>query len=318
MATEKLPLAVIIISWNVAAHLDRCLSSLRHALTTDDVESEVWVIDNASADDTAGMVSERHPWVQLHAQDTNLGYVRANNLGLADLQDRAEAIWLLNPDTLVPAGAIRTLLAFLGSHPRAGLLGPKLLNADGSLQECAFRFPGLTQVLFSLGKMPDRLYYTALNGRYAPALFERRDGFEIDHPLGAAMLARTDAIRDIGMLDDGFFMYCEEIDWAWRMRKAGWQTWLVPSVEITHLGGASSQQAAAATTAYLWESRARLYSKHRGWLTRALVRGLVLRTFSARRAQAESADWAAAYDRILAAWRSRNRRSSIEERAKAG
>ena len=310
MATGKLPLAVISVSWNVAAHLDRCLTSLKHALTTDEVEAVVWVIDNSSADDTAEMVRERHPWVELHAQETNLGYVRANNLGLAALLDRAKAIWLLNPDTLVPEGAIRTLLAFLETHPRAGLLGPKLLNADGSLQECAFRFPGLTQLLFSLGKMPDRLYYTALNGRYPPALFEERDGFEIDHPLGAAMLARSDAIRDAGLLDDGFFMYCEEIDWAWRMRKAGWQTWLVPSAAVTHIGGASSQQARPATTAYLWESRARLYRKHRGWLTQALVRGLVLRTFSARHAHAESADWAAAYDRILAAWRRRSERSS--------
>jgi len=305
MATEKLPLAVIIVSWNVAAHLDRCLASLKHALTTDEVAAAVWVVDNGSTDGTAEMVRARHPWVELHAQGTNLGYVRANNLGLAALLDKAEALWLLNPDTVVPEGAVRTLLAFLESHPRAGLLGPKLLNADGSLQECAFRFPGLTQVLFSLGKMPDRLYYSALNGRYAPALFEQAEGFEIDHPLGAAMLARGDAVRDVGLLDDGFFMYCEEIDWAWRMRKAGWQTWLVPAAEVTHIGGASSEQARPATTAYLWESRARLYGKHRGWLTRALVRGLVLRTFSVRDAQAESTDWAAAYGRILAAWRGR-------------
>ena len=305
MATEKLPLAVIIVSWNVAAHLDRCLASLKHALTTDEVAAAGWVVDNGSTDGTAEMVRARHPWVELHAQGTNLGYVRANNLGLAALLDKAEALWLLNPDTVVPEGAVRTLLAFLESHPRAGLLGPKLLNADGSLQECAFRFPGLTQVLFSLGKMPDRLYYSALNGRYAPALFEQAEGFEIDHPLGAAMLARGDAVRDVGLLDDGFFMYCEEIDWAWRMRKAGWQTWLVPAAEVTHIGGASSEQARPATTAYLWESRARLYGKHRGWLTRALVRGLVLRTFSVRDAQAESTDWAAAYGRILAAWRGR-------------
>ena len=312
MATKELPLAVIIVSWNVAAHLDRCLTSLEHAFTTDEVEAVVWVIDNDSTDSTTEMVRERHPWAELRPQETNLGYVRANNLGLTALVDKAEAIWLLNPDTLVPEGTIRTLLTFLRTHPKAGLLGPKLLNADGSLQECAFHFPGLTQTLFSLGKMPDRLYYSALNGRYAPALFEQRHGFEIDHPLGAAMLARADAIRDVGLLDDGFFMYCEEIDWAWRMRKAGWQTWLVPSAEVLHIGGASSQQARPATTAYLWESRARLYRKHRGWLTQALVRGVVVRTFSARHAQAESAEWAAAYDRILAAWRSRSRRSTVK------
>lgn len=303
METQRLPLAVIIVSWNVSAHLDRCLSSLKHALAVDNLAAEVCVVDNNSSDDSVAMVRARHPWVDLRPQDANLGYVKANNLGVAAYLDRAEAIWLLNPDTLVPECALQTLLTFLQTHPRAGLIGPKLLNADGSLQECAFRFPGIAQILFSLGSMPDRLYYTALNGRYPPALFEQQKGFEIDHPLGAAMLARTDAIRDVGMLDEEFFMYCEEIDWAWRMRKAGWQNWLVPAATVTHLGGASSKQAPPATTAYLWQSRARLYRKHRGWLTRSLVRRLVVEKFSEKHRNSESADWRAAYDRILLAWR---------------
>jgi len=302
MATERLQLAVIIVSWNVSEHLDRCLDSLRHAVNSDGVDARVWVIDNASRDATVETVRRRHPWVQLRPQTENLGYVRANNLGIAEAIEVADAIWLLNPDTLVPDNTIAALLGFMRAAPSAGLVGPKLLNPDGTLQECAFRFPGLSQAAFSLGSVPDRLYHTSLNGRYRPALFAQRNAFRIGHPLGAAMLARTKAIRDVGPLDEGFFMYCEEIDWAWRMQRAGWERWLVPDAVVTHAGGASTRQARPSTTAHLWESRARLYRKHRGRLTRALVAAMVRRSFGSRRASADSDAWRDAYDRILAAW----------------
>jgi len=299
---RRLPLAVIIVSWNVSGHLARCLQSLRHALLAEDIEAEVWVIDNASSDDSVAMVRRDHPWVTLLPQSENRGYVEANNAGIARAHRTADAIWLLNPDTIVPPGTVGALLTFMDQHPHAGLIGPKLLNPGGTLQECAFRFPGLSQVLFALGGAPDRLYHTALNGRYPPTLFEAKTAFQIDHPLGAAMLARTEAIRDVGPLDEGFFMYCEEIDWAWRMHRAGWQRWLVPSVAVTHIGGASSRQARPATTAHLWESRARLYRKHQTPVTYALSGALVRWAFRSRRSSATSEEWRAAYSRILAAW----------------
>jgi N-acetylglucosaminyl-diphospho-decaprenol L-rhamnosyltransferase len=295
-------LAVIIVSWNVREHLDRCLHSLRLALQADTMDAQVWVVDNASTDGSAGMVRDHHPWVHLETAESNLGYVRGNNLAITHLLGDARYIWLLNPDTLVNPGDAKALVEFMDAHPRAGLVGPVLLNLDGSLQECVFRFPGLSQALFALGLMPNRLYHTALNGRYPAGRYTQRAPSRIDHPLGAAMMARADAVRTVGLLDDRFFMYCEEIDWAWRMHKAGWESWLVPASRITHVGGASSQQARPETTAYLWESRARLYSKHKDPLTRWLTQIAVRRVFSQRLQQAEDPVWAAAYTRILEAW----------------
>jgi N-acetylglucosaminyl-diphospho-decaprenol L-rhamnosyltransferase len=295
-------LAVIIVSWNVREHLVRCLDSLRLTLEADALNAQVWVIDNASADGSAGLVRERYPWVHLEAGQSNAGYVKGNNLALARLLDAARYLWLLNPDTIVKPGDVRALVTFMDEHPRAGLAGPVLLNPDGSLQECAFRFPGLSQALFALGLLPNRLYYTSLNGRYPPERYAQAKPMRIDHPLGAAMMARAAAVREVGFLDDQFFMYCEEIDWAWRMHKAGWESWLVPAARIVHVGGASSRQARPETTAYLWESRARLYRKHRDPLTRWLAGLAVRRVFGRRQREVEDPSWATAYGRILRAW----------------
>lgn len=303
-------LAVIIVSWNVKELLNHCLLSLREELEQAKVDAQVWVVDNASADETPSMVRQQHPWVHLETCDENIGFVRGNNLILERLQQQArlprqappDFVWLLNPDTIVQPGALDTLLRFMQDNPRAGLIGPTLRNPDGSLQTCAFRFPGLLQPLFDLGYLPQRFYYTRFNGRYPEGAFEKAQPFRIDHPLGAAMLARGETIRDVGFLDEQFFMYCEEIDWAWRMRKAGWDVWLVPEAQITHFGGASTGQARPATTAYLWESRAKLYHKHRAPLTCALVASVVRRTFSRKAASATNNEWRVAYTKIVAAW----------------
>lgn len=301
-------LSVVIVSWNVKSLLDDCLSSLREELERINVCSEVAVIDNASTDGSAEMVREHHPWVQLHASAENLGFVRGNNLILEQvLQYDTESVscpdyvWLLNPDTTIRPGTLSTLLRFFEEHPRAGLIGPQLLNPDGSLQTSAFRFPDLLQPLFDLGWLPQRFYYTRFNGRY-PESDAGGQPFRIDHPLGAAMLARSAAIQQVGVLDPQFFMYCEEIDWAWRMQKAGWEAWLVPEAKVVHHGGASTNQVRPATTAYLWESRARLYRKHRDPLTRVLVSAVVRRTFAKRAASVPTAEWRAAYTKIIDAW----------------
>ncbi|MBN1261429.1 MAG: glycosyltransferase family 2 protein [Anaerolineae bacterium] len=299
-----LALTVIIVSWNVRDLLDRCLTSLYNDLKITGVQAEVWVVDNDSVDGSAALVAGKHPWVHLEMPGENLGFVQGNNLVLDRLRERSampDAVWLLNPDTEVQAGATRALLQFLATHPKAGLIGPKLLNPDGALQHGAFRFPGLLQPLFDLGMLPSRFYESRYNGRYAPYDYAKSEPFRVDHPLGAAMMARGQAVAEIGTLDPQFFMYCEEIDWAWRMQKAGWEVWLAPEAEIIHFGGASTAQARPAAAAHLWESRARLYKKHhRPWI-RAIVGFLVRRHF--RRKPAPSPEWEMTYQRIVTAWK---------------
>lgn len=295
-------LAVIIVSWNVAALLDRCLTTLRAELARSVAAATVWVVDNASTDGSADLVRERHAWARLETPGENLGFVRGNNLIIEGLlrEGLPDFVWLLNPDTEVHPGAVTALLHCLAEHPRAGLCGPRLLNPDGSLQQSAFRFPGLLQPLFDLGRLPARFYETPLNGRYPRAQYAGRQPFRVDHPLGAALLARGAAVAQVGPLDPDFFMYCEEIDWAWRMRRAGWEAWLAPEATVVHHGGASTGQARPATAAHLWVSRARLYRKYRSPLMRALVGWAVRRTFARR--PATSPEWAAAYRQIVSAW----------------
>jgi hypothetical protein len=295
--------SVIIVSWNVRSLLDDCLTSLRAALKRASVQTDVWVVDNASQDGSPTLVQTRHPWVHLEALEENLGFVGGNNLVLRRLMAQPQPpdlFWLLNPDTVVTKDVLPTLMEFFNEHPNAGLAGPKLLNPDGSLQQSAFRFPGLMQILFDLGYLPRRFYESRWNGRYSADDYAKSKPFPVDHPLGAAMMARSEAVAEVGLLDEDFFMYCEEIDWAWRMKEHGWDVWLVPNAEVVHYGGASTSQARPETTAHLWRSRARLYNKHHGPLIQTLTRRLVSAHF--RRQSAASPAWATAYRDIIEAW----------------
>ena len=144
-------LAVVIVSWNVRGLLTACLRSLLADLASTELETEVWVVDNGSTDDTPQMVAEAFPDVRLIASRENLGFVRGNNRALNEIIGRETPVdyfWLLNPDTEVQPGATAALIAALEADPKAGIVGPKLLYADGSLQHSAFRFPGLVQLLF--------------------------------------------------------------------------------------------------------------------------------------------------------------------------
>jgi GT2 family glycosyltransferase len=274
-------LAVIIVSWNVRELLRGCLTSLHADLTNVEVDARVVVVDSASADGTPAMVRADFPKVELIACPDNIGYVKGNNLALLNSEFRirnSEFCWLLNPDTLVHPGATRTLLGFMHDRSRCGLCGPKLLNPDGTLQHGAFALPGLTQLALETQRPLWRFRNSRLDGRYAPEQFDGPP-FRIGHPLGAAMLARVEAIAQVGVLDEGFEMYSEEVDWAARMAEAGWEVWCVPQAVITHYGGASSGQASERAERLKWRSRQRYYAKHYSPLKRWLAMRMVPATY---------------------------------------
>ena len=272
-------LAIVIVSWNVRDLLRDCLRSCLDDLQRSGLQGRIVVVDSASSDGTPAMVREEFGAVELIASEDNIGFVKGNNLALRRLgfvgndvaADRPRYVWLLNPDTRVKPGAIRTLVDFMAATPRCGLCGPKLENSDGSLQMGAFAFPGLAQLLIETQPRLARFRDSRVDGRYPRAWFDRPTPFRIGSPLGAAMLARAEAIEQVGLLDEGFEMYSEEIDWAMRMRQAGWERWCVPSAVVTHYGGASSGQAGARTEAIKWRSRRRYYAKHYGAVRRAIA-----------------------------------------------
>lgn len=272
-------LAIVIVSWNVRDLLRDCLRSCLDDLQRSGLQGRIVVVDSASSDGTPAMVREEFGAVELIASDDNIGFVKGNNLALRRLgfvgndaaAERPRYVWLLNPDTRVHPGAIKGLLDFMAATPRCGLCGPKLENPDGSLQMGAFAFPGLAQLLIETQPRLARFRDSRLDGRYPRASFDGPTPFRIGSPLGAAMLARAEAIEQVGLLDEGFEMYCEEIDWAMRMRQAGWERWCVPSAVVTHYGGASSGQASARSEAIKWRSRRRYYAKHYGAVRRAIA-----------------------------------------------
>jgi N-acetylglucosaminyl-diphospho-decaprenol L-rhamnosyltransferase len=298
-------LAVVIVSWNVRGLLTACLRSLLADLASTELATEVWVVDNGSSDGTSKMVAEAFPDVHLIASQENLGFVKGNNRALNEILDRealsVDYFWLLNPDTEVQPGATAALVAALEAHPQAGIVGPKLLYLDGSLQHSAFRFPGLVQLLFELFPLPARLYDTPLNGRYPRRLYAKIEPFTVDHPLGASMLVRGEAIADVGLMDEDFFMYCEEIDWCWRMHESDWQALCAPAAHVIHRAGQSSGQVQAASFANLWKSRAILYARHHGPLKRRLAR-LLVRIGMQRRLRKAPPEMSEACQQILQAW----------------
>jgi N-acetylglucosaminyl-diphospho-decaprenol L-rhamnosyltransferase len=297
-------LAVVIVSWNVRGLLVACLRSLFADLERSKLGAQVWVVDNGSSDGTPEIVAEAFPDVHLTAHDENLGFAAGNNLALRQIQALEQSpdyIWLLNPDTEVLPGATAALLSALETHPQAGVAGAKLLYPDGSLQHSAFRFPGLVQLAFEFLPLPKRLYDTPINGRYPHRLYEGETLFMVDHPLGAAMMVRVEAVAQVGLMDEEYRLYCEEIDWCWRLRKAGWRALCVPAARVIHHAGRSAAQVRVPSFVNLWSSRARLYAHHHGPLTWRLAR-IAVRAAMQRRTRGASPEMAAACREVIQAW----------------
>jgi GT2 family glycosyltransferase len=251
--------------------LRACLHSVNAGLDQSTLQGQVWVVDNASSDGSHDMVRAEFPQAHLLALDQNRGFAAANNAALRELgfatsasQSVADLVLFLNPDTEVRGSSLTTMAAAVRTTSRVGVVGPSLIYPDGRFQHSAFRFPTLWQVWFDFVSWPSRLLESSLNGRYPRALYQAGRPFAIDHPLGAAIMARADVIRQVGLMDEGFFMYAEEIDWCMRVRKAGWDIFCIPDAQIVHHAGASTRQFRDEMFVALWRSRLRLFHKHYG------------------------------------------------------
>lgn len=251
-------LSITICSWNTIDDLRACLQSLRSA--KDEGDFEVVVVDNASEDGSADMVEAEFPEFRLLRQHVNLGFTGGHNLAIRDRRGRDVA--LLNSDTIVHEGAIRSLMKFMSEHPDAGIVGPKLLNPDGSLQFSCRRFPNPVAAAFRntlLGKIFPNNRFTR---EYLMTDWEHVDPREVDWVSGAAMFIRADVIEKIGALDPKFFMYCEDVDLCKRTWAANWKVMYLPEAVITHAIGKSSDQVPNRMIARFHLSMLRYYTKH--------------------------------------------------------
>jgi len=276
--SEIIRVAVIIVSYNTVALLRRSIASVLRAREANNaIEIDIVVVDNASSDGSAAMVADEFPQVQLIASPENLGFPAANNIAMKwllgveqDVQTAPASVpapyyfLLLNPDAEVTAGAIEALVTFMRSHQKAAVAGPTLQYGDGSFQHGAFAFPGIAQAaldLFPVGNLrgAHRLYAGRVNGRYPQHLWQEGNPFPVDFVLGAAMFVRTEALREIGFMDEGYFMYCEEMDWALRFQQAGWKVYAVPAARVIHHEAQSSRQVRWKSWQRLWQSRLRFH-----------------------------------------------------------
>jgi N-acetylglucosaminyl-diphospho-decaprenol L-rhamnosyltransferase len=292
-------LAVVIVSWNTRDLTLEALRTLYQDLEAHGPLAEVWVVDNASTDRSAEAIQHFFPQTTLIASETNLGFAGGNNhaLRLMGFDDRPgqsaadlpHAVYLLNSDTRTQPGATRALYDALFALPKAGVVGARLSYGDGSFQHSAFHFPGLRQLLVDLFPVPGRLHESRFNGRYARQQYASGVPFPVDHTLGATMMLRREVIQQTGLFDEAYFMYCEEIDWSLRIRRAGWEIYCVPEAHVIHLGGQSTGQVRSQSVVNLWRSRFKLFEKHysrpRRILARCFVRwGMHCQIRQARRA----------------------------------
>ena len=276
-------LAVVLVSWNNEDVIAAALRSLLDDLEGSGLEHQVWLVDSASTDATVSIVGQGFGAVRLIACDKNIGFSAGNNLALrrigfgagAQLDALPRAVYLLNPDTVTHGGACRQLYDTLMARDDLGVAGARLSYGDGGFQHSAFRFPGLRQLWCEFFPAPGRLLEGGFNGRYARSRYAAGQPFEVDFTLGASMMLRREVIAQTGGFDEDFFMYCEEVDWAWRIKERGWRIECVPSAHVTHFGGGSSSKARPRTLIHLWQSRLRLYDKHYPLWRRLLARQLL-------------------------------------------
>ena len=247
-------LSIVIVSYNVRTYLEQCLQSVQKAL--EGIEGEVFVVDNHSEDDSVVVVRANYPWVRLIESPENVGFARANNIAIR--QSEAEYVLLLNPDTVVEEDTLRQALAFMDAHPEAGGAGVMMHNGDGTLAPESRRAVPTPWV--SCLKM---LGFTK---RYYMSHLPWDKPSQIEVISGAFCLLRKKALDEIGLLDETFFMYGEDIDLSYRLLKGGWQNWYLP-YSIIHFKGKSTQKSDYRYVHIFYQAMLIFFRKHYGHLS---------------------------------------------------
>jgi len=288
-------LAIVIVNYRTPHLLRDCLDSI--FASQGDLTCQVCVVDNCSMDESCDMVEAEYPQVKLIASETNGGFSHANNLGLRafgfgdGLFPNASAetcdslpryALLLNPDTVLPPMALAHMIAFLDAHPDAAAAGPRLLRQDGSLDvACRRSFPSPEVAFYRMVGLSKLFPRSRCFGRYNVTYLDPSITTEVDAVVGAFMMIRGEAILRVGLLDERFFMYGEDLDWAYRMKKVGWRIYYNAAVTVLHYKEASTRHSRRARYEF-YRAMYLFYRKHYArntpfWLGAIVVLGIVLR-----------------------------------------
>jgi N-acetylglucosaminyl-diphospho-decaprenol L-rhamnosyltransferase len=297
MSASAPDLSVIVVSWNVRDLLRRCLRSI---LASPTPTPQIIVVDNDSQDGSTEMVRAEFPSVVLIENADNRGFTAANNQGLAE--SRGRYLLLLNPDAEVVGDALATMMAHMEAHPEVGALGPRLRYADGRLQPSRRRFPTLATALVESTVVQEYWRDNRILRRYTMADTPDDAVQPVDWVVGACLLVRRQAYEQVGGLDEGYFMYSEEMDWCRRIKAAGWQVAYLPTATVIHHEGQSSEQVVAARHIYFQSSKVRYFRKHHGAVQGEFVRLFLLATYLFQ-AGREGLKWLLGHKRPLRAER---------------
>jgi GT2 family glycosyltransferase len=277
-------IAVVIVNYRTAQLTVDCLRS---------IALDGWlpaqghgiVVDNASADESMAIIEQEvanncwNEWVELVPASRNGGFAYGNNVGIRRAMEstgKPRYFLLLNPDTIVQPGAIEALVRFMEGHPNAGIVGSRLEDPDGTSQQAARRFPTILSELESAIRLN---IITRLLARWIVTPPEQDRSHECDWLPGASLMVRREVLEQVGALDEGYFMYYEEVDFCLRAKRAGWQVWYEPTSRVTHLVGQSSGVTARNNSStvpnrrpvYWFESRRRYFAENHGSAYRVLA-----------------------------------------------
>lgn len=267
-----LTLSIIIVNWNTRDLLRACLKSIY--ATLDETSFEVFVTDNASSDGSADMVEAEFPEVQLIRSAKNLGFSAANNLGLR--QASGEFVMLLNPDTELRPGSVAHMLSYATDHADVGLIGPKLVMPNGQLQQSGRRFPTFLREVLGITRL-FRVVRPWHDKHLSWGRLDFDETVEVDEVAGACMLIRRSALDAIGLLDERFFMYYEDVDLCYRLKKAGWKVMYMGDTEVVHAWAQGAVKAGVLhSNGLMYYSQYLYFLKHHGVIQAVPLRMLSL------------------------------------------
>jgi GT2 family glycosyltransferase len=265
-------LSIVIVNYNTEALLADCIASLYTG--ANGMPFDVWVVDNDSRDNSVEMVRSRFPQVKLIVNEANIGFSKANNKVIS--QTESDYILLLNPDTLILNDAIDTMVKLMDDHPGVGIAGCKVLNEDRTLQlACRRSIPTPGSAFFRLTGLSRLFPKNRMLAKYNLTYNDPDTLQEVDAVSGAFLMIRRRTIEQIGLLDEQFFMYGEELDWCLRAKRAGWTVMYCPTAEIVHFKGASARSNSRKATVEFYRAMYLFYRKHFARDSSAVINALV-------------------------------------------
>lgn len=259
--------SIVIVSWNVADLLAKCLDSILASPFALD-RLEIIVVDSASSDNTVAMLREKYPQITLLAQSQNVGFTRGNNIGFRAATGRY--LFMLNPDTEIIGDAISLMVNYLDTHADVGIVGPHTLNTDGSYQSSRRNFPSKSLAFFESTFLQE-IAPKAMLDTYYLNNYPDNAVLDVGWMQGSALLLRREIFETLGGLDEDFVMFFEELDWCKRAADAAWRLVYLGTAQIIHHGGKSTEQSGAKKHIWFQESKIRYYRKHHGAVFAAIL-----------------------------------------------